>query len=113
DATSVRMDHTFSSRLSVFFRFGYTPSSSESRDLSALDRTLIGSQTYTVGTTEQISSQATNEFRLGYAQSDAVVSGAIDAFGGATPTNFMSTMAAGSYQSPEALAILSFPGSGT
>src|SRR6185437_14051218 len=41
DSTSVRLDHTFSPKLILFFRFGDTPSSTQSRPNFALNTTSV------------------------------------------------------------------------
>jgi hypothetical protein len=87
DSTSFRVDRTINSKLSMFFRFGDTPSSTVARQYFARDTTSINTQTYTLGATAQLSSRASNEFRLGYARSDSADIGVLDNFGGATPTS--------------------------
>src|SRR5450756_1995959 len=44
DSTSARVDHTLS-QLIVFFRYGYTPSSVSTRNLSQLNKSLINTST--------------------------------------------------------------------
>lgn len=87
DSTSARLDSTLSPRFHLFFRFSETPSSSNSRALSALTVTSFKTQTYTVGATSQITDKVANEFRIGYSRNDATTSSSIDSFGGATPVN--------------------------
>jgi hypothetical protein len=87
DSTSIRVDHIIGPRLSLFFRFGDTPSSSVSRQFFARDTTQLNAQTYTLGATGQFSNRLSNEFRLGYARSNSSQIGVLDNFGGATPTN--------------------------
>lgn len=98
DSTSVRIDHTVNSRLVLFFRIGYTPSSTESRPYFARSTTTINAQTYTFGANSQISSRWSNEFRLGYARSNSAENGVSDSFGGATPVDLAAAMGAGAYQ---------------
>jgi Carboxypeptidase regulatory-like domain/TonB dependent receptor len=92
DSTSIRLDHVIGPKLSVFFRFGDTPSSTAARQDFALDTTTSNSQTYTLGVTSQLSHAATDEFRLGYARSDSSDIGVLDNFGGATPVNLGTTL---------------------
>jgi hypothetical protein len=100
DSTSLRLDHSFSSKLSLFFRFADTLSSAQTRgtagSVSVLTTTSIDTQTYTLGAVSQISTRGTNDFRLGYATSDAKVTGDLTAFGGAVPIDFAAVMGAGS-----------------
>jgi hypothetical protein len=100
DSTSVRLDHTFTPKLTVFFRYGNTPSSVATRALSAITHTRINTQTYTAGATFQLSSNITNDARLGYAEADSLLKGTLDSFGGATPVDLVASMAAGSYPHP-------------
>jgi hypothetical protein len=51
DSTSLKIDHTFGSKFSIFFRAAYTPSSNETRSLSSLSSTRFSTQTYTLGAT--------------------------------------------------------------
>src|SRR5258708_1110217 len=82
-STSIRVAHTASSKLSLFFRANYTPSSTESRALSALTSQNVNTQTYTLGATSQLSSSVNNEFRLGYGGSSSSRTTMLDSFGGA------------------------------
>jgi hypothetical protein len=96
DSTSIRVDHVISPRLSAFFRFGDTPSSTAARPDFALDTTTSNAQTYTLGITSQLSHGMTDEFRLGYARSNSSVIGVVDNFGGATPVDLATAMGASS-----------------
>ena len=112
DSTSIRLDHTFAPKLSLFFRFGDTPSSNSTRNLSSLSHNSINTQTYTLGATSQFSSKVNNEFRLGYARADASQVGALDAFGGAAPVNLAVAMGTGSFANPSSIFDIYFPGVG-
>ena len=92
DSTSIRLDQVISHKLSLFFRFGDTPSSTVSRPYFARNTTSINGQTFTIGATSQLSSGLSNEFRLGYARSNSSQIGVVDNFGGATPTNLVSDL---------------------
>jgi hypothetical protein len=113
DSTSLRADHTFGPKLSIFFRYGDTPSSTESRPAFARLETRISTQTYTFGATSQFSRTLGNEFRLGYDRNDASNSATVDDFGGATSINVADALGAGSL--PRAYPVLSFniPGIGS
>jgi hypothetical protein len=97
DSTSVRIDHVISPKLAIFFRAGYTPSSDTSRTLSTVSRTIVAGQTYTLGATSQLSSRMSNEFRLGYAKTDADQTVSLDAFGGAVPIDLPTATGLSSY----------------
>jgi hypothetical protein len=97
DSTSVRVDHTFSPKVSLFFRFGDTPSYTDSRSLSVVNRSAVDTRTYTLGVTSQLSATLTNEFRLGQSSSTSSNVGSLDSFGGAQPINLARAMAIGDY----------------
>lgn len=101
NATSVRLDHNFSSKFSIFFRFGDTPSVTDTRTLSALSGTNDDNRTYTSGATSQFSSTLGNSFRLNYTSNRYAAISTIDNFGGATPINLAAAMGSGAY--PNAL----------
>ncbi|HEX9198015.1 MAG TPA: TonB-dependent receptor [Acidobacteriaceae bacterium] len=113
DSTSFRLDHTFHSKLALFFRAGITPSSTVARPYFARTTTSINAQNYTLGATIQFSNQITNEFRLGYARSDSTQIGVLDNFGGATPIDLAAAMGAGSYQRAQPVIVLSISGIGS
>ena len=66
-----RVDRTFGARLSGFARFGGTPSGSESQTLQTVADAKLSNQSLTLGLDEQISSQAGNELRLGWARASS------------------------------------------
>jgi Carboxypeptidase regulatory-like domain/TonB-dependent Receptor Plug Domain len=113
DSTSVRWDQTLTSKHSLFFRYGYTPSFTSSRSLSQLLKTHINTQTYTFGVTSQLSRSVTNDLRIGYARGDSTHQSALDSFGGASPLNLAQTMGAGAAPNAEPIFELFFPGVGT
>jgi hypothetical protein len=112
DSTSVRIDHTVGQKLSLFFRYGYTPSSTASRALSALTQQHINTNTYTFGATSLFSGKTANEFRLGYARSQSSQFGTLDSFGGASPINLATAMGLGAYADPNPYFDLYFYGVG-
>ena len=113
DSTGVRLDHTFTSKLNVFFRYGGNPSENAARNLSALTNTHFNAKTYTIGATSQLSDKVNNEFRMGYAQSRSAVAGALDTFGGATPIDFAASTGAVGSSNPYPIFFISIPGVGT
>jgi hypothetical protein len=78
NATSVRLDHTLSPKLSGFFRYGETPSSSEAGNLSSLTRVHVDTRTFTVGATAQVTSRVSNDIRIGYAASSSSLTTTLD-----------------------------------
>jgi TonB dependent receptor len=63
-----RVDHTFGAHLSGFLRFGDSPSGSESTNILTMTETTPSNQNFTLGLDGQISSQAGNEFRIGWSR---------------------------------------------
>jgi hypothetical protein len=112
DSTSVRLDHTFGPKLALFFRYGYTPSSTESRPDFARTTNTSNAQTFTFGASSQLTSNLTNEFRLGYARSDSAQVGVLDDFGGATPVNLGVAMGAGGFSRVAPVIVMYVPGIG-
>lgn len=110
DSTSVRVDQTFSPKLSLFFRFGDTPSSTATRYLSSVYQTRFNTRTYTLGATSQLSNRANNEFRVGYAQTESSTVGKLDAFGGAVPIDLAAAVGVGSGNASPALGLIFGPG---
>jgi hypothetical protein len=109
DATSVRLDHTFSSHMAAFFRYSDTPGSVITRNLSTMYTIESNAQSYTLGITNQFGDAVTNEFRLGYANSQSILNATLDTFGGASPTDIIRAMGLGGYSNPYGLFYLSIP----
>jgi hypothetical protein len=97
NSTSIRFDHTFFPKLTSFFRFSNTSSTTATRADFALNSSVFNTRTYTLGTTSPFSPSLVNEFRLGFSHSEAGNTGVIDTFGGAQPINLASAMGAGLY----------------
>jgi hypothetical protein len=112
NSTSIRIDHTLGPKLALFFRFGDTPSSTQSRPYFALTTTSSNAQTETFGAKSQFTSAFTNEFRLGYARSDSQQVSTLDDFGGGTPIDLASAMGAGSFQHVLPIVNISIAGIG-
>jgi hypothetical protein len=87
DATSLRIDHTLNSRLSLFGRYNYAPSSMAARQyaLSMLATTPVRTQTATAGLNWQLSRQAANMLRANYSEQSSDDINSLDSFDGATP----------------------------
>ncbi len=109
DFTSVRLDNQVNKRLHVFFRFSDTPTWTESRYLSKVEESIVNSQTYTFGATQQLTSKSTNEFRFGYSSATASENDYLDNFGGATPINLASAQGVGGFAQQIAGFVLIFP----
>ncbi|HUE55207.1 MAG TPA: TonB-dependent receptor, partial [Candidatus Udaeobacter sp.] len=92
DAYSIRLDHIISSKLSLFARYDYTPSDLDQRGapftLTALSTRDLGDSavhTFTVGITQLIKPQVTNELRANYSNQRLGNDYDLDDFGGALP----------------------------
>jgi hypothetical protein len=95
DATSVRVDHAFNSRLTVFGRYNYAPSQSFGRgggssanNRKSLNNLGLGSfktETLTLGSTQLIRAEMSNDFRANYSRTRAGSSFLLDQFGGGVP----------------------------
>src|SRR5262249_27192925 len=82
NATSIRVDHTVSSKLTVFGRYNYAPSETTRRgrgfSLNTLTNTLSKTQTLTGGATLAINPATSNDFRANYSRDRGVSSMVID-----------------------------------
>jgi hypothetical protein len=87
DAGSLRIDHTFNGRFSIFGRYNDAPSQTADRagPLSEIDTTITNTRTVTVGVNMTLSSRLFNALRGNYSTQKAGLSFALDSFGGATP----------------------------
>jgi hypothetical protein len=98
DATSLRLDHLFGTRVTVFGRYNYAPSNSTAR-LFALNNptdTIANTQTLTTGATFLISPRFSNELRFNYSFTTGESYSRLDDFGGAkplSPTDFFPSFA--------------------
>jgi hypothetical protein len=121
DSTSVRLDHSLNDRLRLFFRFSDTSSNATMRGIGrALTPSLINPsdftmRTYTFGATGFLTKHINNEFRINYSSNAAVLSQAIDDFGGAEPVDLaqmqgINTRAGHAYQVQFFLNFPPYPG---
>jgi len=89
DAYSLRVDHKLSEKLVLFGRYSYSPSNIVQRgggnSLSEVNRSLITTQTATVGGTWLISPAISNDLRVNYSRTNASNETNLDNFGGAVP----------------------------
>jgi hypothetical protein len=73
NSTSIRADHTFSSKLSMFLRYGDAPSYSKTNQLFSLTANQLGSRTFSLGLNTQLSTDINNELRLGFTKNTSSV----------------------------------------
>ncbi len=86
DATSIRVDHTVSGRMTFFGRYNHAPSSSISRRttvLSNLNPARFTTDTATVGSIFTFSPRVSNDFRANWSRNRLTSSFTLDDFGGA------------------------------
>lgn len=92
DATSMRVDQAINPNLNLFVRYNYSPSSLEQRaapfttpTLSTKDSISSSVHTLTLGLTELIEPNISNEVRLNYSNQRVATQFIVDNFGGAVP----------------------------
>jgi hypothetical protein len=88
DTRSIRVDHTLSSRFSIFGRYSDVPSQSTSReasDLAQVNQTVRNVKTFVFGANAALTPTFANEFRFGLTGNDYKSNRYLDNFGGATP----------------------------
>lgn len=87
DAGSIRIDHTFNSKVSIFGRYNEAPSSTIQRtqSLNELDTTDVRTRTLTLGATFVLSSLISDNLRGNYSSQGSSFTSNLDSFGGAIP----------------------------
>jgi outer membrane receptor protein involved in Fe transport len=85
NATSIRIDHSFANKLSLFARYDYAPSETVTRALSMLSTARVTTQTMTLGITSLLSARASNEVLVNYSRVQGQSLTDLDSFGGAVP----------------------------
>ena len=93
DAYSIRIDHSLASKLNLFGRYNYSPSNldqrgpvfSSGRVLSTTNSLSSSVHTGTVGFTQMIGPEISNEVRANYSNHSIGIDFVMDDFGGAVP----------------------------
>jgi outer membrane receptor protein involved in Fe transport len=87
NAGSIRIDHRFNNRFSIFGRYNEAPSETATRNnsLSEVDTTNIGTRTLTVAVEMGISPTLSNSLRGNYSVQNSNLVSRLDSFGGANP----------------------------
>jgi hypothetical protein len=87
NAGSIRIDHSFNHKYSIFGRYNEAPSlsSARSNNLSEIDTTEVNTRTLTIGATMNPNSRVSNMLRGNYSRQSAALVSAVDSFGGAVP----------------------------
>ncbi|MHB8500733.1 MAG: TonB-dependent receptor [Candidatus Acidiferrales bacterium] len=97
DAVSLRIDHTFNSRLTIFARYNRSPSQNIFRllSLSTIKNQEVDTTTFTAGASWLISGKISDSLRFNRSTQTAFGSNSLDSFGGATPPSPSTLMPAG------------------
>jgi hypothetical protein len=97
DAVSLRMDHSFNERLSLFGRYNRSPSQNMFRfvSLSSVKDQEVNTTTFTAGANWLISRDTSDSLRFNYSIQTASGSNHLDNFGGATPPSPAALMPVG------------------
>lgn len=87
NAGSVRFDHIFDSRFSIFGRYNEAPSEFTQRNnsLSSITSGPVDTRTSTLGLNALLSNRMSNTFRANYSRQYAAGVDSLDSFGGAVP----------------------------
>jgi hypothetical protein len=93
DAYSIRIDHSLRSKLNVFGRYNFSPSNLDQRGpvftsgrvLSTTNSLSSAVHTGTIGLTQMLSPEISNEVRANYSNHRISIDFVMDDFGGATP----------------------------
>ncbi len=87
NATSIRIDHTLNSKVSIFGRYNYAPSDFTERvgSLSTVQPTTVNTQTLTAGVTAQLSAKMLNTLRGNYSTQYSALTDSLDTYDGAVP----------------------------
>jgi hypothetical protein len=102
NATSLRIDHFFSSHFSIFGRYNYAPSQTVNLSSpSELDTLPVNTQTLTVGMNSEWHNNLSNSLRGNYSTQTSNIQSALHAMGGATlpdPSLFLGNLSFPSYE---------------
>ena len=88
DATSIRVDHNFSSTVTLFGRYNYAPSDATQRSsttLNQLQTNQLNTTTVTIGLTQSFSARTNNDLRINYSRNAQTQSLWLDDFAGGVP----------------------------
>ncbi len=93
DAFSIRVDQTINAKVTLFGRYNYSPSDLKQRGPFAAPNTALSTkesvssfiQTFTLGSTQLIRPDMSNEFRANYSNQRVGTKYSLDDFGGAVP----------------------------
>jgi hypothetical protein len=108
DAGSVRLDHTFSTRFSIFGRYNQAPSDTGQRtgSLSDFKTTAVNTKTITIGANLLLGAHSSDSLRANYSVQDAGLADSLDSFGGATPPSL--SVLAPNFPNPQSVELSFF-----
>lgn len=95
DAASLRLDHAFGSKVTVFARYNYAPSDFASRSTTVANRinpAEYTTDTATAGLTVLLTTRLSNDFRANWSRNKINSYFVDDTFGGAVPLNLASIL---------------------
>ncbi len=85
NATSLRVDHRFSDRVTLFGRYDHAPSTSARRYFSEIRDSTVKTDTATFGLTALVTPRMLDEFRANWSRQTAGLFSRMDSFYGAVP----------------------------
>ncbi|HJX91660.1 MAG TPA: carboxypeptidase regulatory-like domain-containing protein [Pyrinomonadaceae bacterium] len=88
DATSIRVDHSFSNTMTLFGRYNYAPSDATQRSsttLNQLQTNQLNTTTVTIGLTQSFSPQTNNDLRINCSRNTQMQILSLDDFAGGVP----------------------------
>src|SRR5262249_15920631 len=119
DAYSIRVDHSVNSKINLFGRYNYSPSSFSLRGpvittpvLSTSESESASTQTFTVGLDQLLTTRISNEIRANYSNDRIGTKFLLDDFGGAVPLTDSLFFPSG-YSSANGIFSLTITGAGT
>lgn len=95
NATSVRADHAFNDKLTLFGRYNDSPSSGSTRrsdHLATITTNDTSIRTLTLGLTSLFTPRLNNELRVNYSEARAALVSTLDDFGGAVPADYLALL---------------------
>lgn len=115
NATSIRVDHSFNSRWTLFGRYNHAPSESSTRtanNLATLSVSRFDMRTVTFGLTGMLSPRLTNELRFNISHNGGKSKLEQDSFGGAVPIQIGALVPPefASVPTLQGSSVLNFPG---
>jgi Carboxypeptidase regulatory-like domain/TonB dependent receptor len=106
NTTSIRLDQVVNGKMTLFFRFSDSNSSTESFSPPSVTETPFLLRTYTAGANNILSNRLSNEFRLNYTSNEVTPKVSIKAFGGSTPVDMAAYLGLASTSFPQIILLL-------